>query len=375
MPPRITADAFLRVRFSPIVLEERTRKSDDEKRTPEAIQAEFFQSLNHLATTYGFTPTSETNTLPYPLNIGHVLMITRQQLQRLQPDARLIIIKDETHLATLVTVKDKEAEWGLYYIPVRPLHYLMKYRSNPRTELICSIYAYLYQVTKIPYCNDDGCSYVSSEYDYIREREQEWSEEELIENEMEKDEGAKYIKEVNGHLLKCLKRFNQKKHLRQFAHLCEAFTPICEEDHTLLQVARRFLELYETFPNHNFELAQVYNYDQDLGDDEEYQITIDRRVSFIWADNDLIYQHIIENFDAEFSAGSIEGPYACTVIYDKSYPTKDELLNSEMFMSHLLSSIAEFITYISKLDDAEYNQRLSTILSTEDSTADLSAHD
>ena len=361
LPPRINTDAFLKVQFSPIVLEQR-QNTKDEKRDPIAVQAEFFRSLQHLATTYGFTPTSEVNTLPYPLNIGHVLTITRQLFQQLEPDARLIIIKDKTHLATLATVKDKEAEWGLYYVPVRPLYYLIQYRSNPRTELICCIYAYLFQVAKIPYCNDDQGSYVSSEYDYIRERELEWSDEELQEMEQEKGEGAKYINEINGYLIKCLKRFNQPKHLRKFVRLCETFMPVCEEDHTLLQVARRFLELYETFPSHSFELAQVYNFNQDASEDEEYQISIDRRVSFIWADNDLIYQYIIENFDAEFSSGSEEGPYACTVLYDKPYATKDALIDSEMYMTHLLSSMAEFINYITKLDDAEYNKRLSTIL-------------
>ncbi|QHV99196.1 hypothetical protein [Spirosoma endbachense] len=375
LPDRVTADAFLRVSFSPIVLEQRTNRPEDEKRTPEAVQAEFFQSLSYLATTYGFTPTTEVDTLPYPLNIGHVLTITRQQFNPLEPDARLIIIKDDKHLATLATVKDKEAEWGLYYVPVRPLYYLIQRRTkSPRTELICCIYAYLYQVAKIPYCTDDQGSYVSSEYDYIREREQEWSDYELADMEAEKDAGANYIKEINGKLIKCLKRFNKQRHLEKFARLSETFQPICEDDHTLLQVARRFLELYETFPEHSFELAQVYNYNQDVSEEEEYQISIDRRVSFIWAENDLVYQYIIENFDAEFSSGSEEGPYACSVLYDKSYATKDELLNSEMFMSHLLSSMAEFITYISKLDDAEYNKRLSTILPTEDSSTDLSAH-
>ena len=326
------------------------------------VQEEFVQSLQNLSSTFGFTPSDEMNLLPYPLNIGYVLNKTRQQIKQVLPDAKLILVQSVEKALTLATIKEREAEYGLYYLPVRPFFYLLRDRRNQRrTQLISCIYAYLYRVAKIPYCANDRSTFISSEYDYILEREFEMGEEELAEEDIEKGETARYIKQIDSALIRCRRRFDQQRQLDSFADTLDRFHSKTDADCELVKVAQRLLELYETYPTYSFEQAMLFDHEQE-NEYGEMPIHIDRRVSFIWSDDDVIYQYLMENFDAEFSAGSTEAPYTCSVLFDKLYANTSELEKAEEYMVHLLDCMADFINYMCKLDDEQRKQRVPSVL-------------
>lgn len=291
-------------------------------------------------------------------------MRTRQYMAQVNPKIKLAVIRDGDHLATLATVIEREPEYGLYYVSVRPLFHLLRDRRNRiRTKLICCIYAYLYRVAKIPYPTDDQSTYISSEYDYLREREEEFEDDEIeVELGVEKGETARYIAMFDEGLRRCRRRFDQQRLLDGFANTLDAFTPKNDLDYELVKCAQRILELYETFPTLSFDQAQLYDYDDEANNYGERPIGPDQYVSFIWTDNDMVYHHIIESLNNEMSAGAEQGPYSCSVLFDRTYDSTKQLEDSEAYMVHLLDTMADFGNIMDKIENEQRNQRLSTVL-------------
>lgn len=318
------------------------KKSPDEQAQ---IVNGFADSLQHLANTWGFIPCAGFDTLPFPYNIGNVLLKTRRQMAVLNPSLQLVFVHMwEEHTYRLALGKRKDPEYGTYYVPVRPLFYLMRSgKRKARTQLICCLYAYLLRVAKIPYCSDDQQSYISCEYDYMRE----------LEEDGEPHEMTAYIKQIDSALVRCRRRFDQQRLLDTFAGTLEHFRPKTEADHTLYQIAMRFLELYETYPDRNFQQALLYDRDNDYYG--EAPVEMDQIVSFIWSDGDMIAHYIYETLNAELSSGAEEASYVCAEVYDRTFPDKEGVDRAGEYMHHLLDAMSDLTVYMSRIDDEQRN--------------------
>jgi hypothetical protein len=134
----------------------------------QAVEREFFASLSHLTSLYGFTPKKASDSV-FPENIRNAYRHAAEQLKAVRPDLSLIIVQDETHPACLATIKPLNTGVCLYYVPIRPLWDLLRDRKQKKlANLLLSVYAYLYKVVQVPHYRDGGI-YLGTTYEMMQD--------------------------------------------------------------------------------------------------------------------------------------------------------------------------------------------------------------
>jgi hypothetical protein len=228
----------------------------------------------------------------FPQNIYHTLQDVKSQLENKNEKLDCIILKDEKHTATLVTVKRYDTGMNLYYIPVRPLWYWVQSSQGQRlAELILAVFAYLEQVVKIPFYTEPG-SYVGSQYEII---EQWVNEEQEDEPYREKQLDELYTMQNAG--LKLYAQINNPNRLQQFESTVLNFqaTESWEQDWEL--VAVDFLHLYKQYPERS-----VFDHIHPdlLYPENEDHIYADQYISFYWSGEDCFTDTFFEMIGGHF---------------------------------------------------------------------------
>ena len=119
-------------------------------------EREFLCSLSNLCQYYDLpVPTAINGN--FPQSIFHSYQAICEQLKSRDGKLQCIVLQDNSHNATLATLKQYDTGMTLYYIPVRPVWHWMQSSDGQRiAELILGIFAYLHQVVGIPFFSEPG---------------------------------------------------------------------------------------------------------------------------------------------------------------------------------------------------------------------------
>lgn len=302
------------------------------------VETEFFKSLAHLTNLYKIALPINTE-YPFPLNIAEVYKRVKDMLNQVNPLLELIIIQDDNHAACLATVDSLTIGNTLYYIPVQAVYRLLKKKANmPMVRLILSVFAYLYQVVRIPYYRDS-----SSYMHYCYERMIEWyfdsselTKKELQENQREFNQLRKGGDRVLNEIRKAI-------HLRTFGKRVAKFIPKDNWESSLLQVAATALTLWQSAPQ-----RPVFSSIPEglLYPEIEERLRPDCYLSFYWESNDHLYSMLMEYINSDLQEyGVIDEPVSIQ-LFDSPQCMASHDLQFEKKLFQLMDDLCELLNKI-----------------------------
>lgn len=265
------------------------------------LEREFFTSLSNLANVYKFS-LPDVSEKPFPYNVAYAYREAKEVLKEINPNLNLFIVQDEHRLACISTILNFDTGTILYYIPIRPLVDLLKFKKRqPVSDLILSIFSYLYQIVKIPY-HRDNYSYLYYVYDVMTEwyvETGDWS----------RDEVKHHIQEINAMKKKgdvIHKMISAVIHLNEFNERLARFVPTNSFESELLEIANRIYSLWKSHPKRSI----FDNIPEGLFNPEiEERVNAESYISFFWDSNGLIYDNLMEYVNSDFQeCGVIEEP-------------------------------------------------------------------
>lgn len=280
------ANGFLKHQFLPLRADCHA-ELDDRK----SVESEFFSSLSNLATLYGVKVLPRNNTV-YPCNIANAFKHVQKQLEIIAPGVELAIIQDETHAATLVTYKEYSIGNCLYYIPVRPLWELLRQTNKKQeAELLQSVFAYLLQLVNIP-SFADWRTYLHSEYQMLWEW---YSEDESVESkDWQVLSAALRSVEICGSIIE--KKIKNPVNLTLFGKRLAQFLPTDQIGKDFKQIATRFYNLYQKFPQRSF-CDSIYT---GLSEPEvENRVMAGQYLSLVWDTTDCLFDDVMQSVNAQ----------------------------------------------------------------------------
>lgn len=285
-----TTNGFLKTTFLPKLRERKTEKlSEIEAKIRER---DFYNSLSQLAEHYQIQ-TKPTKHFDYPYNIALALDDVEYQLKnKLEDWEEVRLIKTEEKIY-LTSKEHYDTGSMLYYIPIIPLYKLSK---NPKrkqaTELLKSVYSYMYHIAQIPYYRDQN-SYLYWMYEMIRD----W-----IVSDDENEDTPTYLSELKqaeiiGKLM--TKKIFSNQNLSRFKERLYAFQSKDKFDNDCFLLASKIFELYQNYPYVSiYRNAQIQrNFDQD---EEFSSLSMDKYISFCAEVKGWLFQTLFENVNMEF---------------------------------------------------------------------------
>jgi len=254
-------------------------------------EREFLCSLSNLCTYYDLEIPNCING-NFPQGIYHTYQAVCEQLKSRDGKLQCIVAKDESHIATLATVKQYDTGMTLYYIPVRPLwHWVQSSNGQHIAELILGIFAYLHQVGEVPFFSEPG-SYLASQYEYIEQMVEDEQDEEPY---RQKQQDEIYTLKNAG--IKLHRLINSPERLTAFEQTVLNFrhTDTWELDWELLAV--EFLQLYQQYPKRsiydNIHSELLYPADED-------RVYAGQYISFYWSGDDCLQECLFDMINCHF---------------------------------------------------------------------------
>lgn len=284
-------NAFLKQQFLPV-----TDNKMPDNHSLGQLQSTFGRSFAHLGELYGFVPVDLYESA-FPLNIHHALKHAETFIQKNDKSANLLVMLDGDEQVRLVTAKSMQASYDLYYVQAAPLFRLLKEESSkPVANLLLSIFAYLYQVANMPFCNEQ---FVGGTYDmieeWIAEDPESWDEEDYRERLEE-------ITQMNKDAKQMCRMIKDYKHLRRFERRITALLPANEMEAETIRLAARFFQLWKDYPGHGFNSNVIPNL---LNPEMEERMYVEQYFSFVWESNGWLFEDLMENINVSLQEYSI----------------------------------------------------------------------
>ncbi|MES2062540.1 MAG: hypothetical protein V4456_11510 [Bacteroidota bacterium] len=309
--PEFNGYGFLKYEFTPIIINLHEELTNQSK-----VERDFFKSLNYLADLYSFNPLDVSEQV-YPLNIHLAYKHASKHLEQVNKDLELIILQDDLHPATLVTIKEFLPNYTLYHIQVEPIVELLKDRKARKTrDLILSVFAWYCRCGGIEFYTD-GNSWLYYIYEMVKDfliQGDEFTPEEYKSNMAEIRQAKKWGKNIHA-------KIKQDIHLVQLDSRIAQYQPVNEFQTKLLEVAKLVSEL-----NQKDDCIYSYLTTTLLKPEEENRMQFDQYLTFYWGDDDSwLGENIREsiNYDLQ-ETGHIDHPLTCQ-FFDK--PQKAEQHN------------------------------------------------
>ncbi|QQL50001.1 hypothetical protein [Mucilaginibacter ginkgonis] len=230
---------FLNTSFTPVFGYEGNRNRQER---------EFKNSLHNLCEYYQLA-VPDLEMVTYPHNIYQAWTYLQEQVGLKEKGSHLIILEDKTKKAVLSVINTFDLN-GLYYIPVRAYWKWWNTKGQEKiTELVTALFAYLHQVTGVPFYSENG-SFMDGQYETLDTWMQETEGEEADDDEnkawREKRENTMYeLRQAGCHILRriqepCILK-NMEKVITHYRHADN-----WELEWELLGI--EFLQLYRQYP-------------------------------------------------------------------------------------------------------------------------------
>jgi hypothetical protein len=214
--------------------------------------------------------------------------------------------------------------------------------QQPMADLMLSLFAYLYQVVKIPSYADYG-SYLDCEYDTL----ENWVDD-AYENDGEEVYRAEQKRELD--LLKragsnLFSVLNAPYHLHEFECRLKAYSNAGRPDAEIEAISNYFLTLMLEYPQRT--LFDNIRYDL-INEEEQERITIDQYVGFYWSGNDCLAESLFEMIESEFN----ERGYVDEPVFLQWFDRGQELLAGDFdFEKRLFEGIDRLASLLNPYDN------------------------
>jgi hypothetical protein len=328
------ANGFLKHRFLPFWAVQ--------TRNYRQVEADFFRSLAGLCAVYEL-PVPDVSTIEFPQNVSTAYMQVKEALQVKDKGADCIIMKDGSHSATLAVLKRFNTGMCLYYIPVRPLWNLVQTaQQQPLAQMLLSVYAYLYQIAKVP-CYADIDSYMSYQYETIHN----WIDEADDEDEEEKqyrDEQNEILQTLNNAGNRLVTLIRDKECLINWEVNINAYRQSENYDLETAGIADELLTLFKEYPNRTV----FDNIHEELVEPEETErVRMQQYLSFWWSNNDCFYDQIFDMVNNEFGECGVTDEPVSIQLFDTP---QTSILNDLDFEKRLFDLIDKLCSILNQYD-------------------------
>lgn len=322
-------DGFLNHSFKPF--------SAVENRNYRETESEFFRSAKNLCDLYQIT-LPEMAGLQFPQNVDYAYKYLCHSIEKMDKAQQCIIIRDETHRATLATLQTYDTGRCIYYIPVRPLWRMVQAaQQQPLAKMLLSVFAYLQQIAQVPYYRGDGL-YLDCMYNIL----EDWINEELDdEQEQEyRDDQNDDLKELThaGALLYPL--ISNPFYIDKFEAHIQNYHQSQNRDLEAEEVVAAFLQLYRDYPQQSV----FDNIHPDLfNPDEEERIGAWQYISFYWSAEDTLYEMLFEMINNEFQEYGVTDEPMVIQLHDRPQALPLNDLNFEQRLFELMDKLCEIL--------------------------------
>ena len=293
-------NGFLKHRFRPLWAVSGSRQQ---------TEREFYNSRSNLCRFYGISlpPTEDAE---YPQDIYTAWQQVDLTLKTIDPKLNAMIIRDKGREAVLATAKMFGIGYSLFFIPIRTWWNWSKCTEKREiSEMILSIFAYLYRIVGIP-CYGDSSSLMYSQYDTLYQwlmeddegEEQEWREHQ---------ENTLYEASQAG--IGLLRLLQDPYWLQQLETKVTVFRHRDEGEAEWGRLGLEFLQLYKDYPGRS--LADSTRPDL-ICPGEEERIRPDMYTGFFWSCNDCFADELDEMLDCYFQEMPVIDEPVCLRIFD-----------------------------------------------------------
>ncbi|RKF37170.1 hypothetical protein BCY89_05830 [Sphingobacterium siyangense] len=260
------ANAFLEMRFPPRLQETETIQDCDRLK----MDRDFKKSLSLIAKKFNLS-LQDSGNIPFPYNIAESMADLKKQLKKAQTDwkeVRLVHHNNSTYFA-----KEDRYDTGmtLYYIPVIPLYNILhNSETEQASQLLLSVYAYIYQVLGVPYYRTDDC-YLYSMYEMLENwMYDDGAEEEFIADFNDAKRIGDFIKKI------IIDTIN----LHSYTNRLKTFVAKTDFDKKCLTVAKSFYKIFCAYPNVQIDRKFYPLRFRERIDIDERAVSLDNYVSF-----------------------------------------------------------------------------------------------
>lgn len=278
-------NAFLKFRFYPRLQETEIVQDCDRMK----MDRDFKKSLSLIANKFSLT-VPDCSHIPFPYNISESMAQLKKQLKNEVSEwkeVRLIHHHNSTYFA-----KEDRYDTGmtLYYIPVVPLYNISHHTETLQaSQLLLSVYAYIFQVLGIPYYRNDDC-YLNSMYEIL----ENWVYDDGAEEEfIQQIDDAKNIGDF------MIKLISDSSNLFSYPNRLKTFVAKTDFEEKCLTVATVFYELSVNYPNVRIDRKFYPLRFREETEDNERPISMDNYVSFCASIQGSLFESLCQSVNED----------------------------------------------------------------------------
>ncbi|WP_439698188.1 hypothetical protein ACFGVS_08015 [Mucilaginibacter sp. AW1-7] len=302
-------------------------------------EIEYFRSLSNICSYYNLH-IPDMFSLAFPQNIFSSWESVAGQIKAIDKKMECIIVQDVDHIATLATLKRMNTGSTLFYVPVRPLwHWGQVAEQQPIAELVTALFAYLYQVVKIPFYAEDN-SYLKYQYDtlfeWVTEQMDGDDEDEKEFKELELD--TLYLMQNAG--IHILRSISNPCWMERMESVVIAYTDLPEKDLEWALLAIDFLQLYQQYPDRSvFDHIRPDLYHPE----EEDRIRAEQYISFYWSGNDCFTDTLDDLINTNFQEIVVMDEPIAVQLFDTMNETVPEDFDFETRLFDLINKLSTLL--------------------------------
>jgi len=299
-PAGAAAYGFLKTRFLPHYTGQAVTGTTTEKEG-------FYRSFSLLCSHYGISPVA-TSHLAYPYGREVALYEAARLLREKHPQHIAIMLEENNGTIVLQAAERFNTQNTLFYIPVLPLHRLMRLRKRRKAaRLLLCIFHYLCYSAGVPFYTEEG-SYLFWNYDmlsdWVTDDPDGWDAQDYY-SYLSEIRAAQYIGET------MMRRLWNTLHREHFGQWVEHYRPKDRFDSDCHRLAKKFYALSQEYPNGNMYLHADGTClpDPEEGYDDNDCITMEKYIGFVASTEGWLYNNLEQAINSEFGeCSSIQEP-------------------------------------------------------------------
>ena len=302
-------------------------------------KADFYRSFEWLCEHYAIAPLDTTG-FAYPYGRAVALHEAARLLHSKYPQhIALEVIADNGSFAIEATETYATGN-TLFYIPVLPLHQMMRDRKHRRAaQLLLCVFRYLYHTVGIPYYTED--SFLCWQYDMVSE----WVTGDP--DDWEENDYNDYVSQLRAALHggeTMLRRLWNTLHLDRFGEWLEAFTPRDTLDKECQAIAQKCYRLWQDYPATSLFTHADTDCLSDVEEDyDDYGcITMEKYIGFVATTKGWVYENVQQSVNSYFNESTSQQEPVLKRLFNGQVQETDTL-DFECRLFPLLNELCYFL--------------------------------